>query len=257
MKVGFKESCWLVSVAVLVGCGDKESNTFTLVGELPPNFSYSASTRYVPDPKTKCAVTDWRRTMPTYNKRWREKYDPVAVVEIRKVIKGCQMILRHIKITINATYGESIRDQHGDAANIGVYVELPDKHLRTMKSEAEDVFYGECQWLFRTAGTDRIIRKILDCKKDNERGETGVGKPFAAYTLDQLPGKIVRMDIRLAVEERPYFRDTWVRFSDGWRRCMGKGKQDVRGYCRGNYADFSDFIMPDGRVCNVYPSCSE
>ncbi|WP_369990714.1 hypothetical protein [Pseudomonas xanthosomatis] len=256
MKVGFKESCWLVSVAVLVGCGDKESNTFTLVGELPPNFFYSASTRYVPDPKTKCAVTDWRRAMPTYNKRWREKYDPVAVVEIRKVIEGCQMILRHIKITINATDGESIRDQYGDAANIGVYVEFPDKHLRAMRFDAGGVFFGECQWLFRTVGGFRIIRKFLDCKKDNGRGENG-GEPLGAYTLDQLSGKIIRMNVRLAVEERPYSRDAWGRFSDGWRRCMGKGKQDVRGYCRGNYADFSDFIMLDGRVCNVYPSCNE
>ncbi|QXH45134.1 hypothetical protein KSS93_19955 [Pseudomonas xanthosomatis] len=257
MKVGLKESCFLVSFAVLVGCGDKESNTFTLVGELPPNFSYTASTWYVPDPETKCEVTNWRRTMPSFNKRWRKEYNPVAVVEIRKVIKGCQMILDHIKITINATYGDSIFQQGGERANIGVYVSLPERHRRTTVSETEDIFYGECEWLFRTATPERHVWKILDCKKDSERGEKGVGKPFAAYTLDQLPGKIIRMNIRLAVEERPYFKDTWVRFSDGWRRCMGKGKQDVRGYCRGNYADFSDFIMPDGRVCNVYPSCSE
>lgn len=247
----------LLGAALLVGCGDKQSNTFTLIGELPPNFSYSASTWYVPDPGAKCEVTDWRRTMPSFNKRWRKEYNPVAVVEIRKVIKGCQMILDRIKITINATYGDSIRDQHGDRANIGVYVTLPERHLRTLKTDTEDTFFGECQWLFRTAGTDRIIRKILDCKKDNERGEKGVGKPFAAYTLDQLPGKTIRMDIRLAAAERPYFKDTWVQFPYGWRRCLGKGKDDVRGYCRGNYSEFSDFIMTGGRVCSVYPGCTE
>jgi len=257
MKVGFKESCLLVSIAVLVGCGDKESNTFTLVGELPPNFSYTASTWYVPDPETKCEVTDWRRTMPSFNKRWRTEYNPVVVVDIRKVIKGCQMILDRIKITINATYGDSIRDQHGDRANIGVYVTLPERQLRTLKSDAEDVFFGECQWLFRTAGPNRVIRKILTCKKDSERGEEGVGKPFAAYTLDQLPGKKIRMNVRLSEVERPYFKNTWVQFPEGWRRCLGKGMSDLSGFCRGNYRDFSTFIMPDGKVCKLYPSCSE
>ncbi|QVM92867.1 hypothetical protein JYG34_07500 [Pseudomonas entomophila] len=257
MKNTAIKSFMCAGITLMIGCTEKESNTFTLIGELPAHFSYSASTVYVPDPEKDCSVTDWRRTMPSFNQNWREAYNPVAVVEIRKVIKGCQMVLRQIKITINATYGEKFHQQHGDSANIGTYLTLEEKYRRTLQSGTEDTFYGVCQWLFRTAGEDRRIRKILDCKKDNERGEKGRGKPFAAYTLDQLPGKIIRMNLRLADTERPYFKDTWIEFPNGWKRCLGEGMADLHAYCWGNHTDFSEFIMPDGRLCTIYPGCKE
>ncbi|MDF9620952.1 hypothetical protein P5705_25185 [Pseudomonas entomophila] len=246
-----------VGITLMAGCTDNAPNTFTLIGELPPNFSYTASTVYVPEPGKDCAVTDWRRSMPSFNRKRDVPYNPVAIVEIRKVIKGCEMILDRIKIDIIAKYGDKSHQQDGDRANIGTYVTLEDKYRRTLQSDTEDTFYGVCQWLFRTAGADRVIKKILSCKKDNERGEKGRGKPFAAYTLDQLPGKIIRMNLRLADTERPYFKDTWIEFPNGWKRCLGEGMADLHAYCWGNHTDFSEFIMPDGRLCTIYPGCKE
>lgn len=247
----------LLGFSLLVGCSDKEANTFTLVGELPPGFAYSAGVWYVPDPERKCEVTDWRRTMPSLNRKWRQDYNPVAVIEIRKIIKGCHMILSRIKMEIHAAYGDKFHQVSYDNASIGVLLDVPEEARRVMTSEREDTFYGECQWLFRTAGKTRVIWKLLDCKKDNERGEKGRGKPFALYALDQLPGLTVRMNVRLAEKERPSMGDTWVEFANGWKRCLGEGMDDVRGFCRGNYSDFSEFIMPDMRRCTIYPGCEE
>ncbi|KJK08107.1 lipoprotein, partial [Pseudomonas sp. 5] len=84
------------------------------------------------------------------------------------------------------------------------------------------------------------------------------GHPFAAYNLDQLPGKTVRLRIKQASEERPAIGDTWVKVPDGWKRCMGENFEDQYAFCRGNDKDFSNFRMPDGRdTCTIYPGCTE
>ncbi len=106
-------------------------------------------------------------------------------------------------------------------------------------------------------GPYRRIVKLLDCKKTDEHGTFARGRPFAAYTLDQLPGKTVRMKIELAAEERPGWGDTWVKVPNGWKRCMGESFEDQRAYCNGNYTDFSTFQMVDGRICTIYPGCTE
>ncbi|MDB5997784.1 MAG: lipoprotein, partial [Pseudomonas sp.] len=116
---------------------------------------------------------------------------------------------------------------------------------------------GECQWLFRTSGKPRILRKILNCKTIDAQGERGRGQPFAAFTPDQLPGKTVKMHIKLAEEERPAIGDTWVKVTGGWKRCMGDNFEDQYAFCFGNYKDFSIFKMVDGRICTIYPGCTE
>ncbi len=90
--------------------------------------------------------------------------------------------------------------------------------------------------------------------------ETGVrrkAKPFVVYTLDQLPGKTVRLRIKLADEELPAIGDTWVKVPGGWKRCLGDNFEDQYAFCYGNYKDFSSFRMPDGRNCTLYPGCTE
>ena len=94
-------------------------------------------------------------------------------------------------------------------------------------------------------------------QKIDDQGAVTKGRPVGAYTLDQLPGKTVILKIKLADEERPGWGDTWVKFPNGWKRCMGEGLEDQRGYCHGNYTDFSSFLMPDGRSCSIYPGCTE
>jgi hypothetical protein len=257
MKRRISKYLLMIGLIAVAGCAEEKPNTFKLVGELPPDFGYEAVALYEPEPGTKCEVTDWRRTMPSFNRNWPKEYSPTSNIEIRKMIKGCRMIVRHIKIKIMATYGNAFHQRSEDRANIGVYTELDEKYRRVMNAEDGDTFYGECQWRFRTMGPDRNLRKLLNCKKDNERGELVVGSPFGAYLVDQLPGKTIRMNIRLSENERPSGGDTWVEFPTGWKRCLGKGVDDMYGFCRGNTTDFIDFKMPDGRICSIYPNCGE
>ncbi|WP_110995747.1 hypothetical protein [Pseudomonas sichuanensis] len=248
----------VVTAALLqTSCFNWQSNTFTLVGELPPNFSYWAGVLYKPEPGTNCTVTDWRRTMPEYNRPWLGEYKPEIKVDIRTLIKGCRMVVDEIDIKIFARWAEARRAQSYDFAGLKFYAELEDKYTRKFKAKEGDTFYGQCQWMFRTNGKNRDINKKLLCNKDVDRGERGKGKPFAIYTLDQLPGKTIRMNVRVLDKDTPGDGDTWVEFPNGWKRCMGKGFDDPYGFCRGNVTDFSHFTGPNGETCTIYPGCKE
>ncbi len=66
----------LIGLAALAGCAEEKPNTFKFVGELPPDFGYAAVVLYEPEPGTKCEVTDWRRTMPSFNRNWPKRVQP-------------------------------------------------------------------------------------------------------------------------------------------------------------------------------------
>jgi hypothetical protein len=72
---------------------------------------------------------------------------------------------------------------------------------------------------------------------------------------DQLPGKTVRLMLTLTDEEEPYFDGSWVMVPGGWKRCKGQSFEDLDAFCNGNTTDFKPIKMPDGRICDVYPSC--
>jgi hypothetical protein len=160
-------------------------------------------------------------------------------------------------LEINAAYGKGWSDIGADFASILIRDKLDDAYIQTFNEAGESSFHGRCQWLFRTSGKPRILRKILDCTSTDEKGEPVFSKPFAAYTLDQLPGKTVRMNIKLADEERPYMGDTWVKFTNGWKRCMGENFEDQHAFCFGNHTDFSGYQTHDGKQCTIYPGCTE
>ena len=102
-----------------------------------------------------------------------------------------------------------------------------------------------------------MLRKLLDCKDVNIGRPATRGRPVAGYLPAQLPGKTVRLKLKLSNKERPSMGDTWVEFPNGWKRCMGKGFEDQYAFCRGNTQDFSHFIMADGKQCTIYPGCTE
>lgn len=197
MKYWAKRGVVVAAALLQTSCFEGQSNTFTLVGELPSNFSYWAGVLYKPEPGTNCTVTDWRRTMPEYNKPWKGEYKPEIKVDIRTTIKGCRMVVDEIDIKIFGKWANPWWAHNYDFAGLQFFSELEEKYQRKFKSKNEDVFYGECYWKFRTSGKNRDITKILTCQKDVDRGERGGGKPFAIYTLDQLPGKTIKMNIRV------------------------------------------------------------
>jgi hypothetical protein len=246
--------CCLVLTA---GCATSQPNTFTFTADLPPNFTYQAIAVYVPAKGETCTVPGGRNTAVGYNMKWRGNYQPNAEIALRRTVSGCPLVISRIELEIYGTYGKARGDFGADIASVFIREEVEDQYKSVVNEAGESTFYGECQQLFRTSGKPRILRKLLNCKTINAQGERGRGQPFAAYTPDQLPGKTVKMHIKLADEERPGWGDTWVKVPNGWKRCMGKGIEDERAYCNGNYTEFSTFTMVDGRICTIYPGCTE
>ena len=245
-------------LALSAGCATKPPDTFTFTADLPSDFAYEAIAEYVPDKGETCTVPDGRNTAVGYNlMKWRDQYEPVSEIAIHRTVKGCPLVIRRISLEIKSAYGKARRDSSGDSAAVVFSEALEERYKGTFNDAGESTFYGECQWLFRTSGKPRILRKILDCKETDKQGAHRPGRPFAAYTLDQLPGKTIKLAVRLAEEERPSIGDTWVKFPNGWKRCLGKNFEDQDAYCFGNKTDFSTFKMVDGRVCTLYPGCTE
>jgi hypothetical protein len=240
-------------LALAAGCTGKQPDTFTFTGDLPPGFAYEAAVYYVPATGEICTVEKKDNKAPVF----RSGYKPVAEIPIRRTRSGCPLVVSRIELEISSIYGPHWLDSSRDTANVVIRDELEEQYKGTFSEAGESVFHGQCQWLFRTSGKPRVLRKILDCKKTNPQGVVGNGRPFSAYTLDQLPGKTVRMRIKLADEERPAIGDTWVKVPNGWKRCMGDNFEDQYAFCYGNYKDFSGFQMPGGKQCTVYPGCTE
>ena len=243
--------------AIVSGCSFKPSDTFIFTADLPPNFYYRAAAVYVPAKGETCTVPGGKNTHVGFNRHWRKEYKPDSEIALYRTVSGCPMVISQIKLEINAVYGVGWSDLHGDSAGVVIREVLPIEFREKFNASGESSFYGQCQWLFRTSGKTRVLRKILDCKDTDAEGVLTRGRPAAGYTLDQLPGKTVKLQIKLVEEERPYIGDTWVKVQNGWKRCMGKGFEDQYAFCNGNYKDFSGFIMPDGKQCTIYPGCTE
>ncbi len=244
-------------VMLVTGCTTGKSENFTFTADLPPNFAYSAVVKYAPAKGETCTVTLDDNPYLAFNREWRTEYKPASEVPIYRTVSGCRLAIYRIDLEINATYGKTRGEFSGDTTAVIVRSQLEGQYKKTFDAVGEITINGQCQWMFRTVGPKRYIRKLLDCKKVDDQGLVTKGRPVGAYTLDQLPGKTVKLKIKLAAEERPGWGDTWVKVPNGWKRCMGEGPEDQRGYCRGNYEDFSSFKMPDGRSCTIYPGCTE
>ena len=236
----------------------KEPNTFTFSVDMPPGFKYKAVVNYVPAPGETCTVETKYNKAPTFNYWWREDYKPDSEITIRRTRKGCPLVVYAIELEIFATYGKDRGDFGASPAQVIIEEKL-DAEMYREHFDAADVstFFGECRWTFRTVGGNRRLVKLLDCKGVNISRPPLPGGPVALYTLDQLPGKTVKMKINLAEKESPSMGDTWVEVLGGWKKCMGKEFKDPYAFCRGNDKDFSHFMMPDGRQCTIYPGCTE
>ena len=247
----------LTSAALLASCTSGKSETFTFTADLPPNFYYRADAVYVPAIGETCTVPGGKNTWVEYNRHWRKNYKAESIIALYRTVSGCPLVISQIKLDINGVYGSGWSDLHGDTADVVIRESLPEQYKGHFDTTGVSTFYGKCQWLFRTSGKTRVLRKILDCKDSNSNGVSTLGRVVAGYTLDQLSGKTVKLKILLDTQEKPYFKDTWVKVPSGWKRCMGKSFEDQYAFCYGNYKDFSGFIMPDGTQCTIYPGCTE
>lgn len=240
-----------------VGCSALgKSNSFTFVPDFPPDFKYELTANYVPAKGQTCTVPGGKGTQLGFNKVYME-YEATSEIPLYRTVSGCPLALNRVEIEVMGIFGPGRGNRSYDDAVIAVRSELSDRNKGTFNAAGESEFLGGCQWAFRTVGPKRYLIKLLTCKKMDEQGNVGRGRPFTAYTLNQLPGKTVRLKIKLAEEEVPAIGDTWSKVPGGWKRCMGDNFEDQYAFCYGNHKDFSTFKMVDERTCTIYPGCTE
>ncbi|APC19255.1 hypothetical protein BLL42_14365 [Pseudomonas frederiksbergensis] len=246
-------------LSLTVGCAAVgKPDSFTFIPDFPPDFKYDLTATYVPAKGQTCTVPGGKDTQLGFNKIYMD-YEATSEIPLYRTVSDCPLALNHVEVKIIGIIGRDKKRSYSgyDYASFAVRPELLERHMGTFNTDDVGEFFGECQWLFRTVGPKRYITKILTCKKMDAQGNVARSRPFTAYTLTQLRGKTVRLKIKLADEEKPGWGDTWVQVPGGWKRCMGEGFEDQRGYCNGNYKDFSTFRMVDERVCTIYPGCTE
>lgn len=252
---------WLFAVAGVMavsGCSVRSADSFTLVTELPPGFSIKGEASYVPRTGEACTVPPRKGRNYPGLKFFEQKLSndaQTARFEVPLTSKegGCPLVLDTFGYEVDGKYGAARLDLGRDYTGIAFQDGTADSHT----SPSPMILQKQCEWFFRTVGPDRYIVKILKCKSvaTPEQANGSVAK--GPLQRAQLAGKTIKVVFDISREERPAVGDNWVKFSTGWKRCMGDSLEDPYAFCDGNKTDFKPFKMPDGRDCTVYPNCTE
>ena len=215
------------------------SESFTLEGELPANFSLKAQAHY--GVANGC---DGRRQAKSFESGFRndtQQYRFTIPVSYREGL--CEMRLARVGLFIYGRYGDKDWQQTYDNGGLVIVEELPEE-APDFQADGTLTKQAECTWWFQqSTAKSRLgeISKLLNCK--------GAGAHLAG---NELPGKTVRLGFQVNPEEEPSHDDTWIKFPEGWKPCLPKPgwpncqKPPVLKTCKMN-----------GRECTVYPNCTE
>jgi len=253
---------WGVLIALgvvgLTGCVGKPVERFTLEVDLPAEFRFIGGANYGPATGETCTLPRRRGKGPE-RKIFIARYKPMAErvsveLPLTEVIEGCPTVLRSVDFDIYAKWGKRDTDVGGDIAGFSIR-DPSNADIPGMPETGVQQLHKQCQWLFRTAGPQHAIIKVLTCKAFEVILQPLEQRSGLVVQRDQLPGKTVRLMLTLTDEEEPYFDGSWVMVPGGWKRCKGQSFEDLDAFCNGNTTDFKPIKMPDGRICDVYPSC--
>lgn len=258
--VNVRRGLLVSGVLAATGCAMKPADSFILEVDLPANFRFKSDAAYRPAMGETCTLPKRRGKRPedkVFDTLGKSVANRVSFeVPLTEVVDGCPLVLRSITFDIDVQWGKRWSDAGGDFALIGVRDRL-DPDMPGMPDSGVQELPGRCQWLFRTVGPERAISKVLKCHSVDAEGQLRKARAGGTVQRNELKDKTVRMVLKVIKEERPYMEDNWVRFPQGWKRCMGKSLEDQYAFCRGNTTDFKSIKMPDGRECDIYPTCTE
>ena len=252
--------CALLALGLigLSGCAAKPVDSFTLEVDLPPEFELKTAANYRPATGETCTLPRRRGKRPE-RKVFFTDYKPGASrvsyqLPLYETLEGCPLVLRSVEFDFYAKWGKRDTDVGGDIG--GIFIRDPSGGGMPGVPEAGvQELPAQCQWRFRTVGPFHAIRKILQCRAVDAAGQPQKKRAGGIAQRDQLVGKMLRMMLTLTDEEQPAFDDNWVVVPGGWKRCRGKNFEDLHAYCGGDTTKFKPIKMPDGRICDVYPSC--
>ncbi len=229
-------------------------DSFTLVADLPKGFGLSITGWYGPVDKTRlnCQVTnlyDNEQQARNLGKGFDIPINPEAKSTSRTIpltyyVGACELRLGKVKMDIDGRYGEQIWQKTYANANFYIHKRAPEDEQGFDNNGTRQVD-AQCTWLFQQSkAKSRLgeISKLLTCKGAD-----------ANLQYDQLAGKTVKLAIEVNPEERPYYKDTWIKFPNGWKPCKAEDNDWI--WCR-TPPTFQTFKM-NGQTCTVYPGCTE
>lgn len=242
----------------LMGCAGEPVDSVTLEVDLPAEFRFIGGANYGPATGEICTLPRRRGKRPE-RKIFIARYKPVAErvsfkLPLAEVIEGCPTVLRSVNFDIYAKWGKRDTDVSGDIAGFSIR-DPSNADLPGMPETGIQELHKQCQWLFRTVGPQHAIIKVLVCKPFGLASQPQEQRAGVLVERDQLPGKTLRVVLSVTDEEAPAVGDNWLAVPGGWKRCKGESFEDLFAFCNGNITDFKPVKMPDGRVCDVYPSC--
>ncbi|AYF47923.1 hypothetical protein DXV65_10155 [Pseudomonas fluorescens] len=244
----------------LWGCTARPVDSFTLEVDLPAEFELKTAANYRPATGELCTLPRRRGKRPE-RKVFFTEFTPVASrvsyqLPLTETVDGCPLVLRNVAFDFNAKWGKRSTDVGGAFGGISIR-DHSERDRPGMPESGVQELSGQCQWLFRTAGPQHAIIKVLKCDPLSAVDPPDKSRTGGGLVRGELAGKKVRVKISLAAEELPYMGDNWVRFPNGWKRCLGDNFEDLYAFCNGNTVDFKPIKMPDGRICELYPTCTE
>lgn len=243
------------------GCVFAPAESFTLQAEVPADFRVKADAFYVPATGESCEAPPRQRGKVAPNRKFfTSEYQNVArtaefQIPLTTRAGGCPLVLSRLKLNLDAKWGTHWSEIGGDFASLSFRDEL-EKDFSAVAGSAVQEFQGQCQWLFRTVGPNRVIRKILHCRAVDANGQMVKRMAGGVLQRDQLPGRTVKMVFRMAAQDKPYYRGWWLESPGGWKPCTGRWGTSNEELCT-EPPQFTDFKLRDGGVCTVYPNCTE
>ena len=244
---------------VMSGCSMTPPKAFTVRAEVPENFTVTGTADYVPGPGESCTGRSGKPFRIGRLHFKPEQPNTAHQVEFKVPLTdtehGCPTVLQELTMNIEGQWGKRERDM--SLASAGFFISQEPSALSPATSTPQaQVFNGQCQWLFRTVGSKRVIRKILQCRAVGANGEMEKRMIGGRLHRDQLADSTVKLVLSVAKEEEPYFNRYWIKTAAGWKPCKGNWGRDIEELCI-SPPQFKNFKMPDGRDCTVYPSCTE
>ena len=176
---------WAVS-----GCSLLQTESFNFQAELPENFTISATTYYDAASGESC---------PGHKVIKSDQPKGTQLIELKlpltEKVKGCSRVLKSVVLNIKGQWGKRELDMSLQKAALYIRDE-PTETTRPFPASGPLVFQGQCQWLFRTVGSRRFIRKILQCRALDANGVVQKSLAGGSMLRDGLAGRTVKLVLR-------------------------------------------------------------
>jgi hypothetical protein len=246
-----------VGLCVIGGCSITPAESFIFQADMPDNFEIDGTGHYEPAPGQTCNFSSEKQRKDAERIFFRTPQPKTAhrvefTVPLTIKAHGCSMILKRLGLGFEGQWGRREQDKGMQYGGIGILDEPSEKAPSFPESGPLEI-HGQCQWLFRTYGRNRYIVKIPQCRALDLDGNVKKRLIGSAVQREQLAGKTVKLVVTVAKEEEPYFGRTWIKTPEGWKPCI---ETKEAFWCR-SPPTFTNFKMPDGRDCTVYPNCTE